>query len=152
LLDVFAKQDMKPTYGLDRVKKLIEHVHPSGDLLLARVREPDGHGIATGIYAGFNRFALFWGNGSLRPFQHLRPNEALHWHSMRHFKALGMPSYDWGGRATYKTKYGVEEFSLLALCKSRFGMIRYARDLAEKIYYYPRQLRRMRYKASVGAR
>jgi hypothetical protein len=78
LLDVFAKQDMKPTYGLDRVKKLIEHIHPSGDLLLARARDPDGRSIATGIYAGFNQFALFWGNGSLRPYQSLRPNEALH--------------------------------------------------------------------------
>jgi hypothetical protein len=116
------------------------------------VREQNGRSIATGIYAGFNQFALFWGNGSLRPNQHLRPNEALHWHSMRHFKQEGLPLYDWGGRATYKTKYGVEEFSLVALCKSRFGVIRYARDLAEKIYYYPRTLRRARYKASVGAR
>jgi len=38
LLDVFGKQGMKPTYRLDRVKKLIEHIHPSGDLLLARAR------------------------------------------------------------------------------------------------------------------
>jgi hypothetical protein len=152
LLDVFAKQDMKPTYPLDRVKKLIEHVHPSGDLLLARVRDPEGRSIATGIYAGFGRFGLFWGNGSLRPYQHYRPNEALHWHSMRYFKQQGLPLYDWGGRATYKTKYGVVPFSLLAFRKSRFGMIQYARDLAEKIYYYPRTLRRARYKASVGAR
>lgn len=152
LLDVFAKQGMKPTYGLDRVKKLIEHVFPSGDLLLARACDPDGRRIASGIYAGFNRFALFWGNGSLRPYQSLRPNEALHWHAMRHFKRLGLPLWDWGGRATYKVKYGVAEVSLLALSKSRFGVIHYARDLAEKIYYFPRQLRRARYKASVGAR
>jgi hypothetical protein len=152
LLDVFAKQDMKPTYTLDRVKKLIEHVHPSGDLLLARVRDPEGRSIATGIYAGFNRFGLFWGNGSLRPYQFLRPNEALHWHSMRHFKQQGLPLYDWGGRATYKEKYGVVQFSLPAFRKARFGVIHYARDLAEKIYYYPRTLRRARYKASVGAR
>jgi len=70
---------------------------------------------------------------------------------MRHFKGLGLPLYDWGGRATYKTKYGAAEFNLLALRKSRFGVIHYARDLAEKIYYYPRTLRRARYKASVGA-
>jgi hypothetical protein len=44
------------------------------------------------------------------------------------------------------------QFSLPAFRKSRFGVIAYARDLAEKIYYYPRTLRRARYKASVGAR
>src|SRR5918996_4106009 len=91
LLDVFAKQGMTPTYGVDRVKKLIEHIHPSGDLLLARVRDPDGRSIATGIYPGFNGFSLFWANGSLRPYQIYRPNEALHWHAMRHYKSLGIP-------------------------------------------------------------
>jgi hypothetical protein len=143
---------MKPTYGPDRVQKLIDHVYPTGDLLLARVRDPDGHSIASGIYVGFGRFGLFWGNGSLRQHQILRPNEALHWHAMRHFKALGLPMYDWGGRADYKVKYGVVPFSLLAFRKSRFGAIQYARDMAEKIYYYPRTLRRAKYKATVNAR
>jgi hypothetical protein len=152
LLDVFAKQDMKPTYGLDRVQKLIRHVHPSGDLMLTRVRDSEGNSIATGIYVGFGRFGLFWGNGSLRPYQGLRPNEALHWHAMRHFKRQGLPVFDWGGPAAYKKKYGVQPFHILAFRKSRFGVIQYARDAAEKIYYYPRTLRRAKYKAAVGAR
>jgi hypothetical protein len=40
---------------------------------------------------------------------------------------------------------------VVAFRKSRFGIIRHARDLAEKIYYYPRHLRRARYKAAVNA-
>jgi len=152
LLDVFAKQDMRPSYGVDRVRALIEHVHPTGDLLLGRVRDPEGRSIATGIYVGFGRFGLFWGNGSLRPYQIFRPNEALHWHSMCHFKRQGLPLYDWGGRADYKTKYGVVPFSILAFRKSRFGIIQHARDAAEKIYYFPRSLKRARYKAAVAAR
>ena len=46
---------------------------------------------------------------------------------------------------------GVSTFSVIAFRKSRFGVIQYARDLAEKIYYYPRHLRRARYKAAVNA-
>src|SRR5690606_37820563 len=42
LLDVFDKQDLKPPYGLERVESLIRHVHPSGDLLLLRARDPNG--------------------------------------------------------------------------------------------------------------
>ena len=151
LLDVYAKQDMKPSYPLDRVRKLVEHVYPSGDLLLARVRDPEGRSIATGIYPGFRTFSFFWGNGSLRPYQILRPNEALHWHAMRHFKSKGVPLHDWGGNATYKAKYGVSTFKVVALRKARFGVIQYARDIAEKIYSYPRHLRRTRYKAAVKA-
>jgi GNAT acetyltransferase-like protein len=151
LEDVFAKQGMRPTYKVERVRQLIEHVHPSGDLLLGRVRDPEGRSIATGIYPGFRGFSLFWGNGSLRPYQIHRPNEALHWYAMRHFKQRGIPLHDWGGRATYKSKYGVSTFSVVAFRKSRFGLIQYARDLAEKIYYYPRHVRRTRYKAAVNA-
>ncbi|HEX5077896.1 MAG TPA: GNAT family N-acetyltransferase [Geminicoccaceae bacterium] len=151
LQDVFAKQGMRPTFGIDRVRKLIRHVHPSGDLLIARVRDPEGRSIATGIYPGFRNFSLFWGNGSLRPYQQHRPNEALHWYAMRHFKGKGIPLHDWGGRATYKSKYGVSTFSVIAFRKSRFSVIQYARDVAEKIYYFPRHVRRARYKAAVNA-
>jgi len=151
LWDVFAKQSMKPTFGLDRVQKLIKHVYPSGDLLLARVRDPEGRSIASGIFPGHNGFGLFWGNGSLRPYQIYRPNEALHWHAMLYFKSKGIPLYDWGGRATYKAKYGVTTFSVIAFRKSRYSVIQHARDLAEKIYYYPRHVRRARFKAAVNA-
>ncbi|MEM7024301.1 MAG: GNAT family N-acetyltransferase, partial [Pseudomonadota bacterium] len=145
LTDVFAKQGMTPTFGVERVEKLIRHVYPSGDLLLARVRDPDGLSIASGVFPGYKGFGLFWGNGSLRPHQIHRPNEALHWYAMRNFKEQGIPLYDWGGRATYKAKYGVSTFSVIAFRKSRIGASQYARDLAEKIYYYPRHVRRARY-------
>ena len=40
LLDVFAKQEIVPTYGLDRVQLLLRHLLPTGNLLLLRAREP----------------------------------------------------------------------------------------------------------------
>lgn len=151
LEDVFAKQDMRPTYSCERVRKLIEHVHPSGDLLLARVRDPEGRSIATGIYPGYGALSLFYGNGSVREHQILRPNEALHWFAMRYWKSRGVGHHDWGGANAYKAKYGVVPFETLAFRKSRFKVIQYARDTAEKIYYYPRQLRRRRYDEKISA-
>jgi hypothetical protein len=152
LLDVFAKQDLKPTYGRDRVRALINAVHPSGDLLLARVRDADGRNIATGIYPGFGRFSHFWGNGSLRQYQILRPNEALHWFAMRYWKNRGVQYHDWGGGGTYKAKYGGTPFSVPAFRKARARFIRYARDAAERIYYFPRNIRRSRYLRSCERR
>lgn len=81
---------------------MIERCHASGDLLLARVRGPDGQSIATGIYLGYGRTSLFWGNGSRREHQKLRPNEALHWFAMRYWKARGVQLHDWGGADAYK--------------------------------------------------
>jgi Acetyltransferase (GNAT) domain len=153
LQDVFAKQDLRPTYSSARVHKLIEHVHPSGDLLLARVRDADGRSIATGIFPGFGSFSFFWGNGSLRAHQILRPNEALHWFAMRYWKQRGMHWHDWGGANAYKAKYGVVPFATVALRKSRYAALQYARDLAERLYYFPRDLRRRRYDEKIaGAR
>jgi hypothetical protein len=151
LCDVFAKQGMRPTYGVERVHMLIEHVHPSGDLLLARARDPEGRSIATGIYPGFNQVSYFWGNGSLRQHQLLRPNEALHWFALRYWKARGIRHHDWAGANDYKAKYGVRTYAMVALRKSRFKFIRYARDTAERIYYFPRRLRRKRYDAKIAA-
>lgn len=153
LQDVFAKQDLRPTYSHARVQTLIDHVYPSGDLLLARVRDPEGRCIATGIFPGFNAFSFFWGNGSLREHQILRPNEALHWFAMRYWKQRGMRQHDWGGANAYKAKYGVVPYTAVALRRSRYAMLQHARDLAERLYYFPRELRRRRYDAKVaGAR
>src|SRR5262249_53572783 len=106
LADVFAKQGLRPTYDQARVEALIGHVHPSGDLLLLRARDPEGRSIATGIFPGFGRWSHFWGNGSLREFQILRPNEALHWRALRTWKTRGVVEHHWGGGGDYKAKYG----------------------------------------------
>ncbi len=151
LKDVYAKQGMTPTYSFDRVKKLIDFVHPSGDLLLARVRNKDGLCIATGIYPSFAKMSYFWGNGSLRQHQNVRPNEALHWFAMRYCKSRGIAEHDWGGAATYKAKYGVQASTMPAFRKARSKSILYARDLAERAYYFPRKLKRRRYVTKIGA-
>ena len=64
LLDVFAKQSLVPTYDRERVRLLIRHLAPTGNLLLLRAREPQGRCIATGIFVGLHQFAYFWGNAS----------------------------------------------------------------------------------------
>lgn len=154
LRDVFGKQRLRPTYSCARVERLIEHVHPSGNLLLARVREPGGRSIATGIYPGFGRAGFLWGNGSLREYQILRPNEALHWFALRYWRRRGMREFDWGGAGdagSYKAKYGGTPFTAVAVRMSRFRLVQLARDTAERAYYWPRQLQRRRYEAGRAA-
>lgn len=134
LNDVFAKQNLVPTYGLDRVQKLIEHLLPTGHLLLLRARDADGNCIGTGIYPGFHKVASFWGNASFRASQNLRPNEALHWHAMRYWKKRGVQIFDWGGGGEYKEKYGVRPISIPWFRKSRYGFIEPLRQGAKGIF------------------
>jgi CelD/BcsL family acetyltransferase involved in cellulose biosynthesis len=109
LRDVFAKQSLVPTYGVDRVRALIEHVGPTGNLLLLRARNPDGRCVASAIFPWFRQMMYFWGGASYRPDQYLRPNEVLMWYAMRYAKANGVTEFDLGGGGSYKSKYGTVE-------------------------------------------
>ena len=128
LQDVFARQGLVPTYNLDRVRSLINHLEPSGHLLLLRALDAAGKCIATGIFPGYNKIAEFWGNASFRATQHLRPNEAIHWFAMRYWKKRGIEVYDWGGRGVYKQKYGCVPHEVPWFTKSRYGFVSRLRD------------------------
>jgi hypothetical protein len=133
LTEVFLKQGLTPTYGLDRVRALIEHLAPTGRLLLLRARDPSGRCIATGIYPALSTIAHFWGNASVGDGQHLRPNEALHWYAMRYWKARGVSFFDWGGTGQYKEKYGCTPISVPRFVRSRVPGFLYVRDQAKRL-------------------
>jgi lipid II:glycine glycyltransferase (peptidoglycan interpeptide bridge formation enzyme) len=122
-----------PTYGVERVRELIQALLPTGRLLLVRARAPSGEPIATGIFPAMNGTAYFWGGASWRQHQHYRPNEAIFWYAMRYWKHHGMKSLDMGGGGDYKRKYGPVEFTVPSLHKSRIAGLAQLRDLAEAV-------------------
>lgn len=134
LKDVFAKQGRVPTYKVDRVRALIEHMEPTGRVLLLRARDPEGKCIATGIFPGFNKIAEFWGNASLRSGQIWRPNEYIQWYVMRYWKKRGVEVYDWGGEGTYKEKYGCVPHRVPWFSKSRHHIVGKLRDEAKRMF------------------
>jgi GNAT acetyltransferase-like protein len=140
LKDVFAKQGKFPTYDVGRVRSLVRHLQPTGNILLVRARNPEGRSIATGIYPGLNEVAYFWGNASWRSDQQWRPNESLHWYAMRYWKQRGVKSFDWGGGGAYKEKYGVHPLSVPWFYKSKYRIMTVARNEARDLYYRSRKL------------
>jgi hypothetical protein len=134
LKDVFAKQNLVPTYDVERVRSLIKHLEPSGRILLVRARDVDGKCIASGIFPGYNKIAEFWGNASFRSSQILRPNEYIQWYVMRYWKSRGVSVYDWGGGGTYKEKYGCVAHSVPWFTKSRYQVVSKLRDGAKKAF------------------
>jgi hypothetical protein len=133
LQDVFAKQELVPTYPVERVRNLVKNLEPTGRVLLLRARDPEGKCIATGIYPGYNQIAEFWGNASFRAYQNLRPNEACHWYAMRYWKQRGVAIFDWGGEGTYKEKYGCVAHEVPWFIKSRYQFLSMLRDQAKKM-------------------
>jgi CelD/BcsL family acetyltransferase involved in cellulose biosynthesis len=131
LVDVFAKQSLTPTYGVERVRELIRALYPTGRLLLVRARAPSGECIATGIFPAMNGTVYFWGSASWRQHQHYRPNEAIFWYAMRYWKDRGMKLLDMVGGGDYKRKYGPTEFAVPSFRKSRIIGLAQLRDVAE---------------------
>jgi Acetyltransferase (GNAT) domain len=132
LQDVFAKQRLVPTYGVERVRQLITQVHPTGHLLLLRARDGLGRCIATSIFPHMNGVMYFWGGASWRHSQSLRPNEALQWQAMKIAKQKGLHTYDMGGGGEYKRKYGGREIEVPWFRKSKYPWIDYLRNIAQK--------------------
>jgi Acetyltransferase (GNAT) domain len=140
MTDVFAKQGMRPTFGVDRVKLLVRHLLPTGNLLLVRARNAEGVCIATGIYPAFNGTMYFWGGASLREYQILQPNEAVHWYAMQYWKARGVVACDMGGGGAYKLKYGGTTLTIPWCRKSSNQIVGLARDWAQKSHSVVRRL------------
>ena len=134
LKDVFAKQELVPTYDVKRVRALVKNLEPTGRVLLVRARDAEGKCIATGIFPGFNKIAEFWGNASFRSSQNLRPNELIHWYAMRYWKRRDVEVYDWGGEGTYKEKYGCVPHQVPWFTKSRYELISKLRGEAKKMF------------------
>lgn len=134
LRDVFAKQQLVPTYGIERVRQLIAHMYPTGHLLLLRARDLSGRCIATGIFPHLNSVMYFWGGASWRQHQILRPNEALQWYVIKAGKLRGIHTYDMGGAGDYKRKYGGREIGVPWFRKSKYVWLSRMRVLAQQSF------------------
>lgn len=136
LQDVFAKQGLVPTYSLRKVKCLLRHLGPSGNVLCLRVRDPEGNCIATSIYPGYNGKFFFWGGASYRSGQHYRPNEYMLWTAIRYWRDKGFTRFDMVGVRDYKRKFGSHEVQYAHISLARSKVIFFLRDLAKSAFFF----------------
>jgi hypothetical protein len=134
LTDVFLKQNLLPTYSLQKIRTFLQYLSPTGNIALFRARNKEGECIATAICHGLEKFALLWGTASSRKYLHLRPNEVLHWHALLYWKRRGAEFFDWGGGGDYKAKYASRKVEVIRFSKSRVPLLSTLRDQAQKIY------------------
>jgi CelD/BcsL family acetyltransferase involved in cellulose biosynthesis len=133
LKDVFRKQGLIPTYSIETVRKLVQHLYPTGRLGLLRARNQEGKCIATAISHGMHKFAQVWGGASFRDSLHLSPNQALIWYALRYWRNRGAHMLDWGGGGKYKEQYGCQPVTVIRLSKSRIPLLSKLRDQAQSI-------------------
>ena len=101
---------------------------------MLRAVAPDGARIATALFPAREDFAYFWGGASFSSHLILRPNEAVFWHAIRHFRERGVARLDLGGGGDYKLKFGASERRIPFVRKSRVPGLLTLRDLAAYVY------------------
>jgi CelD/BcsL family acetyltransferase involved in cellulose biosynthesis len=135
LREVFERQSLAPPYPRERVRELIRCVEPSGGLLLLRAVGPDGDRIASAIFPHGPQFGYFWGGASWAEQRHLRPNELIFWHAIRHFREHAVAMFDFGGGGgQFKSKFGGPQRAIPVLRRSRVPGMLALRDVAARIY------------------
>jgi hypothetical protein len=135
LVDVFTSSALVPTYGVERVRSLIEHVEPSGQLLMQRVRDPDGQPIASLITLGRHARATLWGLAWYRSAAKLHPIEPLQWAAMMRWRERGAAVYDLDGAALGKAKFGGDRITEARLHHSRHATLEIGRDAVRRLFY-----------------
>ena len=135
LVDVFESSSLVPTYGVDRVRDLIESVGPSGQLLMLRVRDGDDDPIASLITVGRNQRSFLWGLAWHRAAAKLHPVEPLQWEAMRRWRERGAGSYDLDGPGLGKAKFGGEPRIEAHLHHSRYAVLDVGRSAVRTLFY-----------------
>lgn len=135
LEDVFAKQGLVPTYSLDKVKKLMNALKETDEILCLRVTSPDNRSIASSIFLGYKEKFFFWGGASYRPDQHYRPNEYMIWTAIKYWRDKGVKHFDMVGARDYKRKFGSYNQQYANMIFSNPKILICARMAAEKLYF-----------------
>lgn len=136
LLDVFAKQNLVPTYTVEKVKCLLKHLAKSNNILCLRVKDPEGRSIATSIFPGFNKKCFFWGGASLRSYQQYRPNEYMIYTAMKYWRDRGCVDFDMVGNRAYKKKFGSWLVVYPCIVVSKYKILYILKECAAKLYYF----------------
>ena len=136
LLDVFAKQNLVPTHGVDLIKKMLKHLSEANNILCLRVRDPEGLSIATSIYPGFNKKFFFMMGASLRPYQQYRPNEYMIYTAMKYWRDRGCEEFDMVGIRPYKKKFGSWEERYPIIIAPKYKILYHLKNFASSLYYW----------------
>jgi len=135
LKDVFAKQNLVPTYSLKKVKCLLRNMGESGNILCLRVRNPEGQSIASSIFPGYNKKFFFWGGASYRLSQSYRPNEYMIYSAIQYWRDRGCEIFDMVGIRDYKRKFGSQEKYYASIISAKYDVLIPLQKTAAKLYY-----------------
>ena len=140
LKDVFAKQNTKPFYSLEKIYDLVDAFKDKQDRVLAmEAFAPDAHCIATVFSFGFGEWAYYIGAASYREYQKYLPNEALFYAFVEHWNENKIKNIDLVGYREYKMKYSPTIIEVPTVYFERIPGLFFAKKTMKKIISFLRR-------------
>lgn len=106
LAEVFGRKSMTAPDYKERMRILYKE-YPEMVLSIKALDE-NGNNIASSYYLGAGSMAFFASNASFTDALKYNANQALMWYAMKYWKAKGVHTLDFAGRAEYKRNFGPE--------------------------------------------
>ncbi|WP_455630006.1 GNAT family N-acetyltransferase [Parabacteroides sp.] len=131
LIDVFAKQGIKPTYGIDRAESILEELD-SDKVIALEARHPDTNEcMATIIFVLHNKVAFYWGASSYRKYQKYCPNELLMFEAIKLMKDKGVEILEMEGIRPYKEKYNPTRYAKPKIIECKYPILIKAKHIVK---------------------
>lgn len=135
LVKVFAYQGLKPTYGAERVRKLLRSLEgPNAAIRCTEARNPEGLSIGTCITFAYNSTCYLWGLATVREEKYFQA-DYLVWDSFLYWQGKGCTSYDLVGLRQYKEKFHPDLVEIPCVICSKSKVLIGAKNAAKKIYW-----------------
>lgn len=142
LIDVFAKQNLKPFYSVNKLYDLVEIFEAYPERVLAVVAKTNkGQNIASIFSFGYQKWGYYMGAASYRDFQKLLPNEGLFWEFVKFWKTKGIRNLDLVGYREYKMKYNPDIVEVPVILIGKYRCIITMKNLAKKCVEIKRELK-----------
>ena len=133
LIDVFAKQNLKPFYTKEKLMDLADTLEYYPErVYAAEARLENGECIATVFTLGYQEWAYFTGAASYREYQKYLPNEGLFWEFAKHWSENGIKNLDLSGYREYKLKYNPEIIEVPVIQTEKYPGVIFLKNSAKK--------------------
>jgi lipid II:glycine glycyltransferase (peptidoglycan interpeptide bridge formation enzyme) len=134
LLDVFAKQNLRPNYNKSKLYDMVEAMKEHPERVMAiQIYSPENICIASALYLGFNDWCYSLISASYRRYQSYLPNEAIRWYGINYWKDRGMSNLDLVGYRDYKLKFAPQVIECPTICFAKFKILFPLKYLAKSL-------------------
>lgn len=142
LIQVFAKQKLKPFYDVQKIYDLAEAYSDKPEQALALVAESkEGKPLATVFSLGAGEWAYFIGAASFTDSVKDLPNERLFWEFVKHWREKGIKNLNLVGYREYKLKYNPRIVDLPIVYFEKIKGLLFMKNLAKKVISLLRKIK-----------